>query len=75
MLADNSGNLVAPDTFYAIFRPAGDISKFVLTAGFIGIADIMVSSVIPEPATWALLISGFGLVGLAARRRKAAATA
>jgi hypothetical protein len=28
--------------------------------------------VIPEPATWAMLIAGFGLVGVAARRRTAA---
>ena len=31
--------------------------------------------VVPEPATWAMLIAGFGLVGFAARRRKAAAIA
>lgn len=30
---------------------------------------------VPEPATWAMLIAGFGLVGAAARRRKAAALA
>ncbi len=29
-------------------------------------------AVVPEPASWALMISGFGLVGLAVRRRKAA---
>jgi PEP-CTERM motif len=29
--------------------------------------------VIPEPATWAMLITGFGLVGVAARRRRLAA--
>ncbi len=28
------------------------------------------AGVIPEPATWAMLIAGFGLVGLAARRRR-----
>ncbi len=28
---------------------------------------------VPEPATWAMLITGFGLVGFAARRRKALA--
>ncbi len=31
--------------------------------------------VVPEPATWAMLIAGFGLVGAAARRRKAAVAA
>ncbi len=30
---------------------------------------------IPEPATWALLIIGFGMVGVAARRRKITVTA
>lgn len=75
-LADSSGNLVPADTFYGIFRPQGDISKFVMTAGYIGIADIVIDGgVIPEPATWALLISGFGLVGAAARRRRVAAAA
>jgi hypothetical protein len=29
--------------------------------------------VVPEPATWAMMISGFGLVGFAARRRRATA--
>lgn len=28
------------------------------------------AAVVPEPATWAMLISGFGLVGFAARRRR-----
>jgi hypothetical protein len=28
------------------------------------------SSIVPEPATWAMLIAGFGLVGVAARRRR-----
>jgi len=25
---------------------------------------------VPEPATWAMLIAGFGLVGVSARRRR-----
>lgn len=36
---------------------------------------ITISNSIPEPASWGLMIAGFGLVGLAARRRLAAATA
>jgi hypothetical protein len=31
--------------------------------------------VIPEPATWAMMIAGFGLVGVAARRRRKAVAA
>ncbi len=31
--------------------------------------------VVPEPATWAMLIAGFGLVGLTARRRRLRASA
>jgi hypothetical protein len=39
-----------------------------------GIDDIMYN-VVPEPGTWAMMIAGFGLVGAAARRRKALAAA
>ena len=36
-----------------------------------GIDDISFNSgVVPEPATWSMLIAGFGLVGFAARRRR-----
>lgn len=35
------------------------------------IDNIVVSAAVPEAATWMLLIAGFGMVGVAARRRKA----
>jgi hypothetical protein len=35
----------------------------------------LVAAGIPEPGTWAMLITGFGLVGLAARRRRPARAA
>ena len=33
------------------------------------------STVVPEPSTWAMLIAGFGFVGLASRRRRSVKTA
>lgn len=45
---------------------------YTLTLG--GIRDgtiVLTSSVVPEPAAWAMLITGFGVVGAAARRRRA----
>jgi hypothetical protein len=37
--------------------------------------SIATTGAIPEPATWAMLIAGFGLVGVAARRRRPVASA
>ena len=43
-----------------------------------GLSDIRFEGVlasVPEPATWFLLVAGFGMVGVAARRRKTAVAA
>jgi hypothetical protein len=37
--------------------------------------NVTPSAAVPEPASWAMLIAGFGLVGAAARRRRTALTA
>lgn len=37
----------------------------------VGTDGFAVAAQVPEPATWALLIVGFGMIGVAARRRKA----
>lgn len=37
--------------------------------------NVTPSAAVPEPASWAMLIGGFGLVGAAARRRQTAITA
>jgi hypothetical protein len=50
-----------------------------LTQGVAGVSDfapdndVFKASFVPEPATWALLIAGFGTIGMAARRRRLAA--
>lgn len=40
-----------------------------------GIDDITLTGAVPEPATWGLMLVGFGLVGFAARRRGATVSA
>ena len=64
-------------TFFGLTSDVG-LSSFTLTAngGAWGLADnFTIASVapvaaVPEPATWAMMLVGFGLIGAAARRRK-----
>jgi hypothetical protein len=69
-----------PSTFWGLtstrqissisFGPGGGTTQ----SGSFGIDNLTIGSapsgVVPEPAAWALMISGFGLVGAAARRRR-----
>lgn len=68
----------ASDGFGSVFG-AGDAFGFAIDAngwnGFdLGGINVSVSKlsagVVPEPATWGMLIAGFGLVGASARRRR-----
>ena len=45
-----------------------------LTKNLIGFIGNQVGPGVPEPATWAMMLTGFGLVGVAARRRKSSYT-
>ena len=38
-----------------------------------GVDNVFVGGAVPEPASWAMLIAGFGLVGASARRRRVVA--
>ena len=50
-------------------RVGGDVSYGGQLGQGYRIDSITANSAVPEPATWAMLITGFGLVGAAARRR------
>ncbi len=70
-----AGNTIGSGEGHGVIRFDGPVSSLTLRSvngefwsGFTFGHD----SVVPEPATWALLIAGFGLVGAAARRRRPA---
>jgi hypothetical protein len=57
-------------------NPSGDDNIFLAAFQVSGAAAINAPvSGVPEPSTWAMLVAGFGLVGFASRRRKAAVAA
>lgn len=61
-------------TRYLITTRIGGDVNFLGTLGQ-GFALQAVTATVPEPATWGLLLIGFGLVGVAARRRNTAVAA
>ena len=60
-------NLVGPTHTVQFVQDTTFVWTFVSEVSFFGDA----AGVVPEPATWATLIAGFGLVGAMARRRRA----
>lgn len=63
-------NLLAGVSYFAVASAFEnkDFGAYNLTIS--GPGDISLSSAVPEPATWAMMIAGFGLAGAALRRRK-----
>ena len=57
-------NLTGDHHTIQFFQNTTFVWTFVSEVTFDGTAGI------PEPATWAMMIAGFGLVGAAARRRR-----
>jgi hypothetical protein len=53
-----------PFTSLTFFEPSGDIADQYW-------GDVFSAAVVPEPATWAMMIIGFGAAGSMIRRRKA----
>ena len=69
-----------PSDFASTINLTGLTARYVrynvleANGGNVGISDITFNTV-PEPASWALMIIGFGMVGVAARRRVATVAA
>ena len=65
---------VSPNSFYGFQEGSANISRFTLTDGYVAaIGGLTVSSLsagVPEPAMWAMMLVGFGAVGLTLRGKK-----
>ena len=53
-----------------------DAASSAVAAGYSGNLTLapVVSAVVPEPATWAMMMAGFGIVGAGLRRRRTLTT-
>lgn len=74
LLATLSGTLGNTAAFQPIsISFAGTAQSVVVngTPGSLGFDDLVFGAAVPEPASWAMLIAGFGLVGAMMRRRQA----
>jgi hypothetical protein len=64
------------NTYYYINRLTNDASFLRVAGDFVAIDDLQfdtktVRPNVPEPATWAMMVCGFGLAGATMRRRRA----
>jgi hypothetical protein len=60
---------LSPNNYYLELVTSSTAPRELVTGG------ITLLSTVPEPATWAMMITGVGLLGLAARRRRSLSAA
>jgi hypothetical protein len=78
VLLNNNGNDTGtPSGYYGFSRAIADIAYVNFNNGYIGARNISYvgptindPAAVPEPSTWAMMIGGFGLLGMGFRRRK-----
>jgi hypothetical protein len=68
--ASTGGHNLSSDSF-AMADPTLSLSPADLAAGYSIVLSPNLLAGVPEPASWALMIGGFGLTGAALRRRRA----
>jgi len=61
-------------SYFAVATGYGTLDQGSYTLSFYGPGEVVIASTgaVPEPATWAMLIAGFGLVGATLRQRRTA---
>lgn len=67
-----NGNQTAPTSNRRVFfaSDAVNIAGFRMTSTQFAFEIDTVAGAVPEPATWAMMVGGFGMMGFAARRRR-----
>ncbi|MBD8546067.1 PEPxxWA-CTERM sorting domain-containing protein [Sphingomonas sp. CFBP 8760] len=69
------GNAVGPQLFRgSVSNPTMLTGRFNLVDQSVGTTAVLTVAAIPEPATWAMMLVGFGMVAGAARYRRRAMT-
>jgi hypothetical protein len=58
-------------TSFRVFQPGSTGGNNTMGDGIV-VENLSFSPGVPEPATWAMMVSGFGLLGMALRRKQAA---
>jgi hypothetical protein len=56
--------------FYRVDFGSAGVTSFQTEFGSVSNAVLFSTGAVPEPATWAMMIGGFGLIGAASRRRR-----
>jgi hypothetical protein len=71
VMVDTAADSVNAGQFVGIVRPTADIRSIAFKGNYVVADDFTFTTPVPEPETYAMLLADLGLIGLAARRRKA----